>query len=265
MHTPSKSAVRFAVVGLGHFGQTAVLPAFANAKEKATLAALFTGDAEKAHELSAKYQVKAHSYDAYDRLLAAGDIDAVYIALPNAQHRDYTERAARAGVHVLCEKPLAATVEDAAAMVEACERQGIKLMTAYRLHFEEGNLQAIKVVQSGRLGLPRVFTSIHSSQVEAGNTRLDASLGGGPLEDIGIYSINAARYLFQAEPFEASAFAVHGGDAAVSRRSPGDVHLQFRRGEPFGISCHRRRRHADDESGLYLARRHSTENRREGA
>jgi predicted dehydrogenase len=113
---------------------------------------------------------------------------------------------------VLCEKPLAATVEDAAAMVASCEKHQVKLMTAYRLHFEEGNLQAIQVVQSGRLGTPRVFTSIHTSQVEAGNTRLDGSLGGGPLEDIGIYSINAARYLFQAEPVEASAFAVHGND-----------------------------------------------------
>lgn len=210
---PSKSSsVRFAVVGLGHFGQTAVLPAFANAAECATLAALVTGDLEKAAELGPEYGVDTFHYDAFDELMASGDVDAVYIALPNSQHREYTERAARAGVHVLCEKPLAATVDDAVAMVAACRRHQVKLMTAYRLHFEEGNLQAIRLVQSGRIGEPRIFTSIHSSQVEAGNTRLDRGLGGGPLEDIGIYCINAARYLFRAEPEEASAFAVHGSD-----------------------------------------------------
>ena len=99
--------VRFAVIGLGHFAQTAILPAFANATDNAKLSALVTGDVDKAAELSRRYKVPAHNYEAYDQLLASGDIDAVYIALPNAKHREYTERSARAGVHVLCEKPLA--------------------------------------------------------------------------------------------------------------------------------------------------------------
>lgn len=204
--------VRFAVVGLGHFAQTAILPAFANANERARLAALVTGDEEKASELGKQYQVPAFGYDSYDRLLGSGDIDAVYIALPNSMHREYTERAARAGVHVLCEKPLAYTVEDAQAMIDACRASKVRLMTAYRLHFEEGNLQAIETLQAQRIGEARLFDSVHTMQVESDNIRIDRSLGGGPLEDIGIYCINAARYLFRSEPEEVVAFAVHGND-----------------------------------------------------
>lgn len=223
--------VRFAVVGLGHFAQTAILPAFAHATDNAQLSALVTGDAEKAAKLSRKYKVPAHSYESYDQLLTSGDIDAVYIALPNSKHRDYTERAARAGIHVLCEKPLAYSAADAEAMIAACEKADVRLMTAYRLHFEEGNLQAIEAVRSGRIGEARLFNSIHTMQVDPDNIRVDRSLGGGPLEDIGIYCINAARYLFRSEPVEVVAFAVNGNDprfdevpeaVSATMRFPGD-------------------------------------------
>jgi predicted dehydrogenase len=202
--------VRFAVVGLGHFAQAAILPAFANAQENSRLAALVTGDAEKAAKLGEKYGVPAWAYEGFDELMASGDVDAVYIALPNSMHREYTERAGRAGVHVLCEKPLAYSAADAEAMIAACEQADVRLMTAYRLHFEEGNLQAIEAVHSGRIGEPRMFSSVHTMQVDPNNTRVDRSLGGGPLEDIGIYCINAARYLFKAEPLEVTALAVQG-------------------------------------------------------
>jgi glucose-fructose oxidoreductase len=204
--------VRFAVVGLGNFAQAAVLPAFANATDKAELAALVTGDPEKAKKLGRKYGAPTYDYEEYDKLLATGDIDAVYIVVPNSEHRKYTEAAARAGVHVLCEKPLAYSVEDAKAMVEACRKAKVQLMTAYRLHFEEGNLDAIKAVQSGKIGEARLFTSIHTMQVDTGNVRTDLSLGGGPLEDIGIYCLNAARYMFRAEPEEVTAVAIQGKD-----------------------------------------------------
>ena len=207
-----RKTVRFAVVGLGHFAQTAILPAFANATDKAELAALVTGDAEKAKKLGRKYKVPTYDYEEYDELLASGKINAVYIAVPNSEHRKYTEAAARAGVHVLCEKPLAYSVEDAQAMIDACQDANVHLMTAYRLHFEEGNLDAIKAIQSGKIGDARLFTSIHTMQVDPGNIRTDLSLGGGPLEDIGIYCLNAAHYLFQGEPVEVTAFAIRGKD-----------------------------------------------------
>jgi len=208
-----KNGVRFAVVGLGHFAQTAILPAFANSSQFVELAAIVTGDDEKAAKLGRKYKVPAFHYDQYDALCASGEVDAVYIALPNSQHRDFTVRAARAKVHVLCEKPLAYSVEDAEQMIAACEAANVRLMTAYRLHFEAGNLQAIKSVQSGEIGAARLFMSLHTTQVDPDNIRADLSLGGGPLEDIGIYCLNAARYIFQAEPEEVTAFAIHGSDA----------------------------------------------------
>jgi predicted dehydrogenase len=207
-----RAKVRYAVVGLGHFAQAAILPAFKNAAEKAELAAIVTGDPEKASKLGEKYNCSAHSYEDFDKLASAGKIDAVYIALPNSMHREYTERAAAAGIHVLCEKPLAYTVEDARAMVETCRAAGVLLMTAYRLHFEEGNLAAIEAVKAGRIGEARTFHATHTMQVDEDNTRVSKSLGGGPLEDIGVYCINAARYLFRNEPIEVMAFAVHGND-----------------------------------------------------
>ena len=204
--------VRFAVVGLGNFAQTAILPAFANAKDKADLAALVTGDVDKAAKLSRKHKAPAYSYDDYEGLLQSGKVEAVYIAVPNSEHRTFAEPAARAGVHVLCEKPLAHSVEDARAIVNACQKHKVRLMTAYRLHFEEGNLAAIEAAHSGKIGEARLFTSVHTMQVEPDNIRVDLSLGGGPLEDIGIYCLNAARYIFKAEPEEVTAFAIRGKD-----------------------------------------------------
>jgi glucose-fructose oxidoreductase len=207
-----KKKVHFAVIGLGNFAQEAILPAFANTQDKAELTALVSGDAEKAEELSKKYKVPTYSYEEYEALLSSGKIDAVYIAVPNSEHRKFVEIAAKARVHVLCEKPLAYSVKDARAIVNVCQRNKVRLMTAYRLHFEDGNLNAIEIAHSGKIGDPRLFTSIHTMQITPGNIRTDLSLGGGPLEDIGIYCLNAARYLFKAEPEEVTAFAIRGHD-----------------------------------------------------
>ncbi len=210
---PGQKKVRYAVVGLGHIAQVAVLPAFAHA-ENSEVAALISDDPEKLEKLGRRYKVKARfSYDQFEECLAGDLVDAVYIALPNHLHREYTERAARAGVHVLCEKPLAVTEEDCLAMIQACEENGVKLMTAYRLHFEEANLKAIELVQSGRLGDPRLFDSVFTMQVKEGDIRLNPrELGGGPLYDIGVYCINAVRNLYGAEPMEVMAFSANNGE-----------------------------------------------------
>ena len=209
----NQKKIRYAVVGLGHIAQVAVLPAFAHA-ENSELAALVSEDPEKLEKLGRRYKVKARfSYDRFEECLNSGVVDAVYIALPNHLHREYTERAARAGVHVLCEKPLAVTEEDCLAMIRACEENGVKLMTAYRLHFEEANLKAIDLVQGGRLGELRLFDSVFTMQVKEGDIRLNPrELGGGPLYDIGVYCINAVRNLFGAEPMEVVAFSANNGE-----------------------------------------------------
>jgi glucose-fructose oxidoreductase len=210
---PAKGVVRYAVVGLGHIAQVAVLPAFAHAKKNSRLVALFSDDKVKRQELEKKYKVpQVASYEDYDRMLAEGIIDAVYIALPNSMHLDFAVRAAKAGVHVLCEKPLTSTARDSEKVIAACEKYRVKLMTAYRLHFEKSNLEAIKIVRSGKLGELRYFNSIFSMQANDPNIRLKKKMGGGPLHDLGVYCINAARYLFGDEPTEVIGVTATGRD-----------------------------------------------------
>jgi predicted dehydrogenase len=203
--------IRYAVVGLGHIAQTAVLPAFKHA-ENSELAALVTGDPKKDRELSERYKVKAYSYDDLESALRKEKIDAVYIATPNILHRENTERAAQAGVHVLCEKPMATTQDDCEAMIRATERNDVKLMIAYRLHFNDANLHAVRVSQSGELGELRYFGSLFGLQVKEGNIRTRRDLGGGTLFDIGIYCVNAARYLLRDEPIEVVGLTANNSD-----------------------------------------------------
>src|SRR5687767_2033514 len=148
-----KKKVRYAVVGLGHIAQVAVLPAFRNASKNSELVALISSDSKKLRELGRRYRVPIEaSYEQYEAVLRSGDIDAVYIALPNNMHCDYTVCAANAGVHVLCEKPLAVTESECKQMIAACKRNHVKLMTAYRLHFEKSNLEAVRIASSGKIG-----------------------------------------------------------------------------------------------------------------
>jgi glucose-fructose oxidoreductase len=199
-----KRQIRYAVVGLGHIAQVAVLPAFGNARRNSKLAALVSGDPVKRKTLSEKYGVEhTYAYEQYDECLK--QVDAVYIALPNNLHCEYTVRAARAGVHVLVEKPMALTEEECEEMIRAAREGGVKLMVAYRLHFERANLEAGEIARSGRIGEPRLFNSTFCTPVVPGNIRVRRHTGGGVLYDIGIYCINAARALFRDEPIEVRA------------------------------------------------------------
>jgi predicted dehydrogenase len=195
--------VRYAVVGLGYFAQEAILPAFVHAKKNSELAALVSDDPEKLKKLGRKYGARlGYGYDRYDELLASGEIDAVYLALPNDMHKDFAVRAAKRGIHVLCEKPLALSERDCEEMIRAANEHHVRLMTGYRLHFEAANLKAIEAIRSGAIGEPRFFNSSFSMQVKDDNIRVKTEHGGGPTWDLGVYCVNAARYLFQDEPVE---------------------------------------------------------------
>jgi predicted dehydrogenase len=205
--------IRYAVVGLGHIAQNAVLPGFIHARKNSELTALVSDDPTKLRAMSREYGVKnTFTYEDYEVCLRSGEIDAVYIALPNDLHLDYCARAAKAGIHVLCEKPLAATADECQRIIKACAENDVKLMAAYRLHFERGNLEAIKILRSGKIGEPRIFNSVFTMQVTAGNIRTKPAHAGGTLYDIGIYCINAARYLFGDEPVEGFCFSAANGD-----------------------------------------------------
>jgi len=224
-----RGRVRYAVIGLGHIAQAAVLPAFKHAKRNSVLAALVSGNERKRRELGRRYGVKrVCGYDEIDELFASGEIDAVYIALPNDQHKEYTLRAARAGLHVLCEKPMAVSARECEQMIRATRKANVKLMIAYRLHFEQANLEAARLARTGKLGDVRFFSSDFAMQVNDDNIRLrPAKQGGGPLYDIGIYCINAARYCFAADPIEVWATATRSGDRRF-RKAPATIAATMR-------------------------------------
>jgi predicted dehydrogenase len=212
-NNPSRK-VRYAVAGLGHLAQVAVLPAFARA-QNTELVALISGDANKQTKLARKYGIEqVYSYDQYEECLAQ-DVDAVYIVLPNHLHREFTVRGAEAGVHVLCEKPMAVTSAECREMIDITRKNGSKLMIAYRLHFERANLEAIETVSRGKLGDVRMFSSNFAQQVDPNNIRVTepTQRGGGPIYDMGVYCINAARYLFRSEPTAVLATSAKTGEA----------------------------------------------------
>ena len=207
--------IRYAVVGLGHIAQVAVLPAFAHAGRNSQLVAVVSHDRSKRREAARRYRLeRTFSYDQFDDCLA--EVDAIYIALPNSMHAEYTVRAAKAGVHVLCEKPMAVTVAECRQMIAACRKADVKLMIAYRLHFEAVNLAAMDVARRGQLGELKFFASSFSMTVRRGNIRTKREYGGGTLYDIGVYCINAARNLFRAEPTQVSAVSINSGLATLA-------------------------------------------------
>jgi predicted dehydrogenase len=239
MKNAKQKPIRMAVVGLGHFAQAAVLPALRQLQE-VEIAALVSGTPEKLETLATRYHVPIRStYDRYDELMASGDIDAVYIAVPNDQHAEYAIRAGRRGVHVLVEKPMATTEDEAVAMIEACEQGRAKLMVAYRLHFEAANLNAIEMIQSGRIGDARLMSSVFSMQVRPGNIRIQRRPGAGPIYDLGVYCINAARYLFQSEPVSVMAVEIDNPADDRFRHVPQatSVVLRFKGGEVAQFTC----------------------------
>ena len=209
----AKGKVRYAVIGLGHIAQVAVLPAFKNARKNSVLTALVSDDGQKLKALGRRYKVPyLVTYEQADALFRTGELDAVYIALPNDLHAEWTIKAANAKLHVLCEKPMATSSEDCGQMIRACEGNGVKLMIAYRLHFERANLEVAEIVRRRRIGDARFFDSQFTMQVKEGNIRTQAERGGGPEWDIGIYCQNAARYLFAEEPAQVWATEVNSGD-----------------------------------------------------
>ena len=205
----------YAVVGLGHIAGY-FLDGVAGSASCA-VRALVSGDAVKAGKLAASYGV-AHSrvYGEFETVCTRAGVDAVYLALPVGMHREWTERAAAAGKHVLCEKPMAATPEDAAAMVAACARAGVLLSIAYRCPHAPLHQELRLLLRRGMLG-ERSSIRIESGfgfTLHPGWRDAAALAGGGSLYDVGVYPLNAARFLLGEEPsgvVDASAVCDAGG------------------------------------------------------
>jgi predicted dehydrogenase len=216
----TQEKIRYAVVGLGHIAQAAVLPAFRHAKSNSTLTALVSGDTEKLNRLGEEYKVeKRYLFSEFEEFLNRREVDAIYISAPNLYHRKIMETAARYGVHVLCEKPLAVTTEECLSMINEAKKNEIFLMVAYRLHFAPANLRLLNEAQSKKIGDLKIFNSNFSFTIkDLNNIRLDKTQnGGGPLHDIGVYCINSARKLFQTEPLEVFAMAGNSRDSRFKK------------------------------------------------
>ncbi len=214
--------IRYAVVGAGWISQEAFLPAVPAAVNSETVA-LVSGSPDTSAKLAAFHHIaQTVDYAGYDRLLAGEHIDAVYIALPNSMHADFAMRALRAGKHVMVEKPLATTLAESEAMIAAARASGAYLMTAYRLHFEPATCAMLGAVAAGDIGQPHYVSATFSFQTQMGNHRLQAGHWGGPLQDVGVYCVNAVRHIFAAEPIAVQANAMRpAGDARFSQVDQG--------------------------------------------
>jgi predicted dehydrogenase len=234
----SSKRVGYAVVGLGSIAEISVLPAFRNSKNSKLLA-LVSHELARAKQLGSKFGVKAcYSYDNYDQCLAHPEVEAVFVASVNGAHAEQTLRAAAAGKHVLCEKPLANTVGDCRQMVEACKANQVYLMTAYRKYFEPGSLALKKLITTGKLGRLRHMFSTYTEIVDPNKAQawqLNRKIaGGGSLMDLGVYCVNAMRWLAGTSPVDATAYS---WTEDPKRFSEVEDNITFRLTHPDGLVC----------------------------
>lgn len=211
---PPSERVGFAIVGLGRLSLEEILPAFGESK-KAKPVALVSGTPDKLKAVARQYGIQesaCYDYASFDRIRDNPEIKAVYIVLPNAMHREFVERAAAAGKHVLCEKPMATSSADARAMVAACEKAAVKLMIAYRIQYETYNRRLAKFVREKTFGRLLGMSAINVQTVAENGAEQwrhkRVMSGGGSLPDIGLYCLNTARFLTGEEPIEVYATTV---------------------------------------------------------
>jgi predicted dehydrogenase len=198
-----------ALVGLGNYATNQLAPALQET-EHCYLAGIATGTPSKVDKWKNKYSLpdkNIYSYADFDKIRDNPDIDIIYVVLPNSMHAEFTIRAAQAGKHVICEKPMAITVGECDQMIVACKKAGRLLSIGYRLHFEPYNLEMV------RLGTNKIYGSIQKMTAGFGfpigdptQWRLKKSMaGGGPLEDVGVYCIQGFCYTTGLEPIAVTA------------------------------------------------------------
>ncbi|WP_153555402.1 Gfo/Idh/MocA family protein [Roseimaritima sediminicola] len=239
--TVPERKIGWAVVGLGQLALGQIMPAFGQCTWSEPTA-LVSGHPDKAHRVAKAYGVDSgaiYNYDNFDSIADNDDIDVVYIVLPNSMHAEYTIRALEAGKHVLCEKPMATSIEDCQRMIAAADEAQRKLMIAYRLHYEPHNRKVMQMCREKRFGEIKTFNGGFCINVQAPNIRLAAELGGGPVGDVGVYPINASRYVTGEEPVEVMAQAHQPKDDPRFREVPESVTclLRFPSGVLANLDC----------------------------
>jgi predicted dehydrogenase len=232
--------LRVALMGLGSYAAR-VAESMQSCK-RAKVTGLISGTPSKLQEWGTKFGVpekSRYNYENFDRIKDDPDIDAVYIITPNALHRDQAIRVAKAGKHVICEKPMAVNAKEGQDMVDACADAGVKLLVGYRLHFEPKTLEVIRMRKAGDFGKILFFQGLSGFRIgDPDQWRLDKALaGGGAMMDIGIYAINGARYMVGEDPVWVTAQETKTDRVKFK---PGvDETIQFQLGFPSGAvaSC----------------------------
>lgn len=195
--------LKVAIMGLGSYGNRVAEAMQSSQRTKVT--GVISGTPSKIKVWQTKYDIpekNCYNYENFDAIKDNPDIDAVYIITPNSLHHSQCLRVAKAGKHVICEKPMATTAQEAREMVAACKNAGVKLLVGYRLHFEANTLEAIRMRKEGELGKALFFQGLSGFRIgDPSQWRLNKELsGGGSMMDIGIYSINGARYMVGEDP-----------------------------------------------------------------
>jgi predicted dehydrogenase len=210
----AERVLRWGILSTADIARKKVVPGMRKAA-RCEVVAVGSRDGEQARGFAQALGI-ARAHDSYEALLADPDVDAVYIPLPNHLHREWTIAAARAGKHVLCEKPLALTASEAEEMVEACEREGVRLMEAFMYRLHPSWAAARQLLASGRIGRLQTVQSWFSYyNDDPRNIRNIAEAGGGALYDIGCYTINLSRMLFGAEPERVEAAILRDPDMEI--------------------------------------------------
>lgn len=202
---PIEKRVGFALVGLGRLSIDQLIPAFRVSK-KAKLAALVSGDPAKAQRLAQENGVKPeaiYDYKTFGRIKDNPEVQVVYVVLPNSMHAEFTVAAARAGKHVLCEKPMEVSVAKCQQMIAECQRANVKLMIAYRIQYEPMNRVMQRIVRQQVFGPSKSIESANALHVDQMGWRLKKEMSGsGAVGDLGVYCINTIRFLLGEEPIE---------------------------------------------------------------
>ena len=198
--------LKWGVLSTANIGRRAVIPAIQHASN-GDVVAVASRDAEKASTFAAELDIP-QAHGSYQALLETDAIDAVYIPLPNSLHREWTIKAAEAGKHILCEKPLALNAAECDEMAAAANQNGVLLMEAFMYRFHPQTERVLELIRSGVIGEPRLIHAAFTFRVSSpDNIRLQPELGGGSLMDVGSYCINVSRTLAGAEPVEVQAYA----------------------------------------------------------
>lgn len=198
--------IRWGVISTANIGRAAVNPAI-QASSNGELLAVASRTGERATTFAAEHEI-SRAYASYEALLEDEDVDAVYIPLPNSMHREWTIRAAEAGKHVLCEKPLALDAAECEEMAAAARDAGVKLMEAFMYRFHPRTERVVEMLRSGQVGRVQAIRSAFTFRLRStDDIRLDADLGGGALMDVGCYCVNVSRTLTGEEPESVQAVA----------------------------------------------------------